>query len=405
MASRTSARCSCGRAGEATARRSLHSEPYKPRGGPDGGQRRRRRLGRASRCCPGVRDLVLAAPTTRISGASHGGGGPEHQARRGRRRGPRAPRARRHGRLRRDRAARRPGRRGRPRGRGPRRSRGPGQRARSPARATGCRASAEPGEAGRGAATSRSSCAPWPTSGSSACRTPGSPRCSRGSPPRGPRSPTTRSRRSRPTSAWRAGTRNASSWPTSPGSWRARTRARGSATGSFATSCDAGRSCCVVDLSRRIRPPTSRPCARRSRPTTPSSPRGRRSSSARRPTSWTTPIEDAAGLGPDALVVSAMTGEGIDDAAGAVGAPGQGGGGRSARARGPRGPAARAPEFTVTRDDAGRWHVAGRGVERWVMEADLDDEGDAAELRASPEEGGRRAQARRRWAPATATRS
>jgi GTP-binding protein len=32
------------------------------------------------------------------------------------------------------------------------------------------------------------------------------------------------------------------------------------------------------------------------------------------------------------------------------------------------------PRFTVARDDAGRFHVKGRNVERWVMETDIDDE-------------------------------
>jgi len=38
------------------------------------------------------------------------------------------------------------------------------------------------------------------------------------------------------------------------------------------------------------------------------------------------------------------------------------------------------PRFTVNRDDAGTWHVAGRNVERWVLGTDLDDEGQLATL-------------------------
>jgi GTPase len=83
---------------------------------------------------------------------------------------------------------------------------------------------------------------------------------------------------------------------------------------------------------------------------------------------------------PDALVVSAMTGDRVDrlierlslltlearDAepersAHVVLRPGR-------------------PRFTVTRDAAGRWEVAGRNVERWVLEADLDDPSEAEQL-------------------------
>ena len=38
------------------------------------------------------------------------------------------------------------------------------------------------------------------------------------------------------------------------------------------------------------------------------------------------------------------------------------------------------PRFTVARDADGRWRVSGRSVERWVLEADLDDEGDVETL-------------------------
>ncbi|HEY7478290.1 MAG TPA: GTPase ObgE [Actinomycetota bacterium] len=38
------------------------------------------------------------------------------------------------------------------------------------------------------------------------------------------------------------------------------------------------------------------------------------------------------------------------------------------------------PRFTVERDDRGRFHVAGRAVERWVLEADLDDDRHVARL-------------------------
>ena len=38
------------------------------------------------------------------------------------------------------------------------------------------------------------------------------------------------------------------------------------------------------------------------------------------------------------------------------------------------------PRFTVARDPDGRWRVTGRSVERWVLEADLDDPGDVETL-------------------------
>jgi GTP-binding protein len=91
------------------------------------------------------------------------------------------------------------------------------------------------------------------------------------------------------------------------------------------------------------------------------------------------PREAAAGLA-DPLIVSAMTGDGIDELIERLGfltleakeaepertahvvlRPGR-------------------PRFTVTRDDAGRWHVEGRNVERWVLETDLDDASEAQEL-------------------------
>ena len=92
------------------------------------------------------------------------------------------------------------------------------------------------------------------------------------------------------------------------------------------------------------------------------------------------PAVVAAGLGADALVVSAMTGEGLDELLERLGLlatraeesepdrqshvvlrPGR-------------------PRFTVVREPDGRWRVSGRSVERWVLEADLDDEGDAETL-------------------------
>jgi GTP-binding protein len=91
-------------------------------------------------------------------------------------------------------------------------------------------------------------------------------------------------------------------------------------------------------------------------------------------------VDEPGGLGPDALVVSAMTGEGIDHLLERVGL--------LAREAADAAPERRSyvvlrpgkPRFTVTRDDAGRFHVTGRNVERWVMETDLDDERQIAQL-------------------------
>jgi GTP-binding protein len=94
------------------------------------------------------------------------------------------------------------------------------------------------------------------------------------------------------------------------------------------------------------------------------------------------PAGTAALLGPDTLVVSAMTGEGIDllldrlgllarDAAEAEPAPSPNVVLRPGRAR-----------FTVRRRTDGSWEVEGRGVERWVLQTDLDDEEDVARLQA-----------------------
>ncbi len=92
------------------------------------------------------------------------------------------------------------------------------------------------------------------------------------------------------------------------------------------------------------------------------------------------PASAAGVLGAGVLIVSAMTGEGIDELLARLGLLAH-----EAEAAAPdRRPHVvlrpGRPRFTVSRDDAGRWHVAGRGVERWVMEADLFDETDAAEL-------------------------
>jgi GTP-binding protein len=83
------------------------------------------------------------------------------------------------------------------------------------------------------------------------------------------------------------------------------------------------------------------------------------------------PLEAARQLG--GLAVSSVTGEGIDDLRERLRRLAR----ESAAAQPARAPFVvlrpGRPRFTVTREDGG-WRVAGRGVERWVQEADLDDE-------------------------------
>jgi GTP-binding protein HflX len=83
---------------------------------------------------------------------------------------------------------------------------------------------------------------------------------------------------------------------------------------------------------------------------------------------------------PGAPLVSAATGEGIDDLLTRLGLLA-----REAEDTQPeRQPYVvlrpGRPRFTVTREGPHRWRVAGRSVERWVMEADLEDEHDLERL-------------------------
>ena len=90
--------------------------------------------------------------------------------------------------------------------------------------------------------------------------------------------------------------------------------------------------------------------------------------------------ERARALDADALAVSAMTGDGVDELSDRLG--------DMARLAGEEQPE-RQPfvvlrpgraRFEVAQLDGGRWRVTGRAVERWVMEADLDDERDVERL-------------------------
>jgi GTP-binding protein len=84
--------------------------------------------------------------------------------------------------------------------------------------------------------------------------------------------------------------------------------------------------------------------------------------------------ERIASLGDDAVAVSSTTGDGLDVVAERLAALAV----DAAALRAERQPHVilrpGRPRFTIERDDAGRWRVQGRDVERWVMEADLDDE-------------------------------
>jgi GTPase len=93
------------------------------------------------------------------------------------------------------------------------------------------------------------------------------------------------------------------------------------------------------------------------------------------------PHQDAAALAPDAIAVSAMTGEGVEELLEQLGSLAQ----EAEAAEPERAPFVvlrpGRPRFTIAREgDGRRWRVEGRSVERWVMEADLDDEHDVERL-------------------------
>jgi GTP-binding protein len=92
------------------------------------------------------------------------------------------------------------------------------------------------------------------------------------------------------------------------------------------------------------------------------------------------PAAVAALLGDDALPVSAMTGEGVDDLLRRLGPLTR----EAIEGQPERQPYVvlrpGRPRFSVTREPDGRWRVTGRSVERWVLEADLADEGDVLTL-------------------------
>ena len=95
-------------------------------------------------------------------------------------------------------------------------------------------------------------------------------------------------------------------------------------------------------------------------------------------------VEDprAAGrsLESEAVVVSSVTGEGLDELNARIGSLAK----EAERAQPPRSPYVvlrpGRPRFTITRDGDRRWRVAGRGVERWVLDTDLDDDAEVTRL-------------------------
>jgi len=92
------------------------------------------------------------------------------------------------------------------------------------------------------------------------------------------------------------------------------------------------------------------------------------------------PTAAALALDPAALAVSAVSGSGLDELRVRVDALAA----RAAAAEPERTTHVvlrpGRPRFTVARDDAGTWHVRGRNVERWVLQTDADDEQQLATL-------------------------
>jgi GTP-binding protein len=92
------------------------------------------------------------------------------------------------------------------------------------------------------------------------------------------------------------------------------------------------------------------------------------------------PAAAAATLQPDALAVSAIAGTGLDELRERVDALAS-----EAAASEPERSThvvlrPGRPRFAVKRDERGTWHVEGRSVERWVLETDLDDADELAKL-------------------------
>jgi len=92
------------------------------------------------------------------------------------------------------------------------------------------------------------------------------------------------------------------------------------------------------------------------------------------------PGATAEALGDDVAVVSSMSGEGMDALLDRLGLLAR----EVAKTELEHKPTVvlrpGRPRFTITRRADGAWEVAGRSVERWIMETDLDDDRDVAKL-------------------------
>ncbi len=86
------------------------------------------------------------------------------------------------------------------------------------------------------------------------------------------------------------------------------------------------------------------------------------------------PVAAVAPLGADASVISAMTGDGVEDLLERLGLLAKEGVASAAEHQPTVVLRPGRARFTVTRRTDGNWEVEGRQVERWIMETDLDDE-------------------------------
>src|SRR5439155_543590 len=137
---------------------------------------------------------------------------------------------------------------------------------------------------------------------------------------------------------------------------------RSPTSGSWGSPTPASRPCSLVSPRPRRRSPTIR-----SRPS-------RRTSASRRPATAGTALQT------DAVAVSALPGEGVEEFRARVDALAS-----EAAASEPERTThvvlrPGRPRFAVKRDERGTWHVEGRSVERWVLETDLDDDDELAKL-------------------------
>ena len=145
-------------------------------------------------------------------------------------------------------------------------------------------------------------------------------------------------------------------------------------TGSYGTSCVAGRSCWWWICPPPIRPRTWPPSAGSSPRYDQSSAMRRRSWWARRPTWSTIRLRRSRAVGRTRSPSRRSPARDSRSCCERVNALASEAAGRGARARRRTWCCVPGrPRFTVTREGRG-WRVKGRSVERWVLETDLDDE-------------------------------